>query len=832
MPEIDEIFPYKKSDGSPDFWPHQKDVVEKTLDAFSRDKRCVMVDIPVGGGKSVINYTLLKSQGPGVYITAQKSLQDQIDNEDWPNVKSVKGRNAYTCNWAYVHGKEDCSCYNPVCEGISTCSDIKKYDYNLCDNTFNSLLASITKVLEETKNNNSKRRARTSFVNSKELYNTICKVEQTSPGQNHKVIFLKSIACNVGMVECPVKSARFMAKYSDIAVVNPDAYYSLNKTMQLFEGREYMVVDEAHRLDDAVQRMFKIDIPLGVFNDCFGINLNDIASITKIEDFCQAFKTKLKNEIWPIISALKTIKEFDDCFSIHNLESFNKSKLNDKDLLALLNQGVKDFGHSDGFSLLSVFISAIENSNMIIECDLDKRYNSFQPFYNMVRSVFIKECEKHKCETRVDFDKHFMHKISHYMRKIEKHMSRFDTADVRVESSSNSHYGTNQSKIVDRLIGICDSIESEMYVLDGMVRTKFGENRVFIKQLINTTKEKACDGTEYWKHYKEFGYNEMEKEAVLEIIPLHIGCLLQAFIFNNMKTIVLSSGTWPQPLRSIAEYGFRRNECEVLKIAPIFPAANRPIYINTNPNWTDFSEKIEGRDVMFYYQTIEGAKKFNLELYKLINYIKNKHGKMVNIAIHASNYGISKLIAEYYPEVDENFLIHLPKIKECINKVSGYIFFRQPKEDLVSIFCNNPNTGKVLVSPSILEGLDFKNDICRAQIILKAPIPNLGDPYVKAKFFGYPEIGLKPDQSFLDRKCAIDLNQAYGRVVRGMKDYGDTYILDLAITKRLAKAFNVHLEGINMNAPGNMGKLDMTYIKQGVQCSKDGYGRFKFKWPL
>jgi Rad3-related DNA helicase len=830
--QISNEFPYRNSDGSPAFWHYQKDVIEKSLEAFKRGKRCVVVDAPVGSGKSVINYTILKCQGPAVYITAQKTLQDQIDNEDWPGVKSVKGRNAYTCNHALKRGV-DHSCdihYEDI--GAPTCREMVKYNYELRENTYLSLIDSILKTIEETKGNRVIKRSRTSFYDSKEVFSTVSSVETMAAGsgKDPKSMFIKLVACNISPVECPVKSARLMARLSKIAVVNPDAFYALNKAMQLFEGRAYMVVDEAHKLDDAVQRMFRIKIPLGIFRDCLGINLDGIASITGVEEFCKAFQEKLKNEIWPLIAALKTLSDIEECFEIHNMKTYSESRIKDRDVDSAIGKGVKAFGRDDGFCLLSVFISAIQDDNFVLLFDLDKRYESFKDLYDIIRNKYSEECEKFNCKSAFDIDKHFIPKMSVYFRKIDKYISRFDNVDLRIEHSQKSSYKTIQSKIADHLSSISEAIENEFYVLDGMVRSKFGDNRVFIKKLIETTKEQACNGTQYQRYFKEFGYGPEDSEVLLDIIPLHIGCLLQNLIFRGMETIILSSGTWPDPVGMLSGYGFKRQDIEVLRIKPIFPAKNRPIYVNTNPNWTDFSERAsEGG---YIYQTEAGAKKFNDELYSLISYIRQKHGKDTNVAVHCFNYSISKLIGEYYPSLNDSFLIHLPRIRECKNKINGYTSYRRSKEELISMFCKNPKTGLTLISPSILEGLDFKEDICRAQIILKAPIPNLGDWYNYYKFNGCPEINLRPDSMFLDRKCAIDLNQAYGRNVRGMNDWGETYIMDLAISKRLAKAFKVHIDGLEMNAPGNMGKMNMLYIQQGLVCSKDQYGRFNFKWPI
>lgn len=835
MERAREVFPYRNPDGSPAYWHYQRDVIEKSFQALDRGKRCVVIDAPVGSGKSVINYTILKSLGKSVYITAQKSLQDQIDNEDWPGVKSVKGRNAYTCNFALRRGV-DHSCdikYEDV--GMATCNEMVKYNYEMTNNMHASVIDSILKTLDETKGDRAKRRSRSSFVDAKELFSTINKIEELASEQNTdaKKLFIRSVACNINPVECPVKSARLMARFSDIAVVNPDAYYALNKAMQLFEGRTYMVIDEAHRLDDAVQRMFRIQIPLGLFNDCFGINLNGIASLTSIEDFCQQFKEKLNTEIWPIVAAFKVMEGMEECFSVHNMETYNSIKMTDKDIEKAIGKAVHHFGRDDGFCLLSVFIDAIKNDNMESLKMVDHRYAHFEDFYNIIRTEFQSKCETHGCEAKFDMDEYFMPKMTNYIRKIDKFVSKFDNIAIRHQHAQKSSYSKIQSKIANHLSNVSETIESSIYVLDGMVRSKFGENRVFVKQLVQTTKEKACVGTEYAKFYHDFEYGKDEPEVVLDIVPLHIGCLLQNFIFRGMEAVILSSGTWPDIDGQVGSYGFKRSEIEKLRISPIFKRENRKIFCCTNPEWTDFSEKTVGDgEFRYVYQTERGSKKFCLELYKLCSFIRQKDGINTNIAIHTSNYSIAKSIAEYYPAINDNFLIHLPRLKEVENKINGYTMFRQNKDSIINRFCSNPKSGLTLVGPSMCEGLDFKGDICRAQIILKAPIPNLMDPYVKYKFFGCEEINLRPDPMFLDRKCAIDLNQSYGRVVRGMDDYGDTYILDLALVKRLAKAFNIHVPGLKNDAPGNMGKLHIDYIKQGMQCRKDEYGRFLFQWPI
>ncbi|QPB08488.1 P-loop containing nucleoside triphosphate hydrolase [Vibrio phage Va2] len=76
----------------------------------------------------------------------------------------------------------------------------------------------------------------------------------------------------------------------------------------------------------------------------------------------------------------------------------------------------------------------------------------------------------------------------------------------------------------------------------------------------------------------------------------------------------------------------------------------------------------------------------------------------------------------------------------------------------------------VIVSPSIAEGVDLRDDLARFQIILKIPFGSLGDHWIKAK--------LNRSESWYSNAAAIEVAQMIGRVCRTPEDFGATYILD------------------------------------------------------
>jgi Rad3-related DNA helicase len=76
----------------------------------------------------------------------------------------------------------------------------------------------------------------------------------------------------------------------------------------------------------------------------------------------------------------------------------------------------------------------------------------------------------------------------------------------------------------------------------------------------------------------------------------------------------------------------------------------------------------------------------------------------------------------------------------------------------------------IILSPSVETGYDFKDDLARWQIIAKVPFLNLGDNYVNVR--------KNKNNDWYTREAVLRLIQACGRIVRGLDDYGSTYIID------------------------------------------------------
>ena len=108
------------------------------------------------------------------------------------------------------------------------------------------------------------------------------------------------------------------------------------------------------------------------------------------------------------------------------------------------------------------------------------------------------------------------------------------------------------------------------------------------------------------------------------------------------------------------------------------------------------------------------------------------------------------------------------------------------RDDAIAEFQRDDGLGpKVLISPSVTEGLDLKDDKGRFAIFVKVPYPNLGDAWVKKR--------QSNSNGWYQRQALIAMIQGGGRVVRSEKDYGNVYILDSTFGMLLANAKKMNL---------------------------------------
>ena len=109
------------------------------------------------------------------------------------------------------------------------------------------------------------------------------------------------------------------------------------------------------------------------------------------------------------------------------------------------------------------------------------------------------------------------------------------------------------------------------------------------------------------------------------------------------------------------------------------------------------------------------------------------------------------------------------RILNLMNDTSRIITYK-PGDKSFSLCEFEDSNDKVLMGPSILEGINLENDKSRFQIFVKVPYASLSDDFISAK--------LRLDPSWYQNDAIVKMLQGVGRSVRNEKDWAVTYILD------------------------------------------------------
>lgn len=88
-------------------------------------------------------------------------------------------------------------------------------------------------------------------------------------------------------------------------------------------------------------------------------------------------------------------------------------------------------------------------------------------------------------------------------------------------------------------------------------------------------------------------------------------------------------------------------------------------------------------------------------------------------------------------------------------------------------------SNKVVMGPTLIEGIDLPDELSRLQILFKIPFPSLGDKFINYKFIKNPD--------WYNWATRIKIQQALGRSIRHKDDYAITYILDSNFIKMMDK---------------------------------------------
>ena len=218
----------------------------------------------------------------------------------------------------------------------------------------------------------------------------------------------------------------------------------------------------------------------------------------------------------------------------------------------------------------------------------------------------------------------------------------------------------------------------------------------------------------------------------VEFKPIDVAPYAEDYLLKMGKFVLLMSATIVDTDK-FAELCGIGSDYRSLKIPCPFPLENRPIIYSG-------IGKMSAREIDTSLPKLAEAVKAILKAHK------NEKG-----IIHCRSYKIA-----WY-------------LKRAIRSNRLLIHDSANRDDVLQKHIKSPKA-TVLLSPSMTEGVDLKEDLSRFQIICKVPFPYLGDKLIRKKMnkWGW----------WYDLQTAKAVIQSAGRSVRSEPDTAVTYILD------------------------------------------------------
>lgn len=218
-----------------------------------------------------------------------------------------------------------------------------------------------------------------------------------------------------------------------------------------------------------------------------------------------------------------------------------------------------------------------------------------------------------------------------------------------------------------------------------------------------------------------------------EFKPVDVGPYSEELLFKFGKNVLLMSATIVNRDVFCESLGIDLAQAEFLSIDSPFPIANRPIYYAPVGSMAQ--------------STIDQSLPNLVEMIKVI--LEQHKGEKGIIHTHTFK------IANY---IKNNIRSRRLIIHDSLNR-----------EEMVQKHIES-DKDTVIVSPSLSEGIDLKDDLSRFQIICKIPYPYLGDKLVRKRMHKH--------KLWYPYQTAKTIVQSAGRSVRNDTDHAITYILD------------------------------------------------------
>ena len=217
--------------------------------------------------------------------------------------------------------------------------------------------------------------------------------------------------------------------------------------------------------------------------------------------------------------------------------------------------------------------------------------------------------------------------------------------------------------------------------------------------------------------------------------PINVGYYLHKLLWSRAERVILSSATVP----NLGDIGLKSKRSTEVKLPSNFSIKNRPVVIDRDTGKMTKSDREANAPDM--------AK----EIMNLADEHKGEKG-----LIHCRSYAMMELLKKNLPAWWRR----------------TRAMFQNQSDREGSLEAWRQSSKQVFFSVAMDEGISLDGDDCRWQVLAKTLYKHLGSKRNRAKLdkFG----GWK----WYNSHAVAQIQQAYGRAVRGPEDYATFYILD------------------------------------------------------
>lgn len=242
-------------------------------------------------------------------------------------------------------------------------------------------------------------------------------------------------------------------------------------------------------------------------------------------------------------------------------------------------------------------------------------------------------------------------------------------------------------------------------------------------------------------------------ENTVQLAPLYGDFLFDIYIKKMAKKFIFLSATLGTKAQFCKELGIDPARCFYVETDTPFPPEKSPILVLPQLR-------------MGYKDVQSSLPKMSDMLEQILDVHEGERG-----IIHSATY---KLADEIFRRVQPKYRARMVTrdMDIILGALSGKNAYnrRYKNEELLSLHSQGTIPGSVLLSPSMMEGVDLYDDLSLFQVIIKMPWPSLADPRIKRKS------DIDPD--WYSNKVWVHIMQASGRSTRHEEDASVTYILD------------------------------------------------------